>query len=179
MNFSKQSFFKLFLTCFVITSFSAEVHTIGIGFTLDAAHENALKHALERSIKAYISEHAYKQNVQLINREFIDDVSRYVRNSKIISTNELFNCFQVEATADIDNLTLKGQLTTHGLDVKSISKPVIFMFVDEYHENNKLSEQTACLTLKQVLVKNGYTILDLKRNHFISGHKFFRYCEDY
>lgn len=169
MNFSKQSFFKLFLTCFVFTSFSAEVHTIGIGFTLDAAHENALKHALERSIKAYISEHTYKQNVQLINREFIDDVSRYVRNSKIISTNELFNCFQVEATADIDNLTLKGQLTTHGLDVKSISKPVIFMFVDEYHENNKLSEQTACLTLKQVLVKNGYTILDLKQETILSA----------
>ncbi|MBN1604832.1 MAG: hypothetical protein JW915_24705 [Chitinispirillaceae bacterium] len=169
MSFSKLLLFKLFLICIVLTSFSTEVHTVGVGFTRDAAHRNALKHALERNIKAFISERAYMQNEQLINREFMDDVSRYVQNSNIISTNESFNCFQVEATADIDNLTLKEHLTTHGLTVKSISKPVIIMLVDEYHDNNKMSEQTACLTLKQVLVKNGYTILDLKQETVLSA----------
>jgi hypothetical protein len=164
-EFSKHLFFKFFLACIVFTfvSFSAEVHTTGIGFTRDAALKNALKHGLERKIKAYISEHAFIKNEQLINREFIDDVSRYILSANVISIKENFSCYQVEAMADIDNLTLKENLTAHGFAIKSISKPAIIMLVDEYHDNNKLSEQTACLTLKEILVKNGYTILDLKQ----------------
>lgn len=169
-GFFKRLFLKLLLPCLFLTSvpLSDEVRTTGTGFTRDAALYSALKHGLESKIKTYIHENSYTKNIQLINREFIDSVYKYLLNSEVVSINEHFSCFQIEVLADIDNLKLKRNLTSHGFTLKSISKPGIVILIDEYHNDIKMTEQTATLTLKEILSKNGYIVLDVNQQSSIS-----------
>ncbi|MDO5575555.1 MAG: hypothetical protein Q4F84_00635, partial [Fibrobacter sp.] len=145
--------------CLVSTSvLCAETGFTGIGFTKDTAIKNAIKHGVEKKIRKYVSDHVYRQNEQLITREFIDSAFLYVSDTNVVLLDTQFNCFRVEMRINIDNIKLKEKLEAHGLEVKKVVKPAIILLVDEYQDGNIMPEKTASIVLKQILVKNGYTV---------------------
>jgi hypothetical protein len=159
---------KLAIACLLFTSSSFSVEVSGTGYTSDAALKNALRNGIERKIVSYISEYAFIKNKDLINKEYLSNVSRYILKSNVLSTKKMFGLFQVEVQIDINNLTLKEHLIAHDFSVKRVNKPSILLFIDEYHDNRKMSENTAGLALKEILIENGYAIQDIKLGYLIS-----------
>lgn len=142
------------------------VDTIG---ARSEAFDNAIKGAVAKSVKDYLSGKNLSKNSKLVEKEILSKASGYIKKFEIINeglSKKRSNTYEITALVSIDENNIQKNLINLGLLKRDSIMPRTLVFIQEkniddvyWHFQRKKPNQTE-ITIHQLMGSEGFMFID-------------------
>ncbi|MCD6162527.1 MAG: hypothetical protein J7K40_08965 [candidate division Zixibacteria bacterium] len=133
------------------------------------AFDNAIKNAVAKGVKDYVSDQALNKNSKLIEREILSKASGYIKNIEVVDeglNKYKLDTYEVTASVSIDESKFQKNLIDLGLIKRDDIMPKVLIFIQEkniddvyWHFQRKIPNQTE-ITIGKLMGANRFRFTD-------------------